>query len=120
MKNKRNLPIPFLVLILAGMVSLFSILATRNSPAGMVREDSLQMQTVEQERMAAFYFRILSWLSDLTPRATEPVRANPQPAPVPHVERTPRGHERQARVDLCTFPSAQNLAASKRRARNIN
>jgi hypothetical protein len=81
MKNKRNLPIPFLVLTLAGMVSLFSILATRSSRAGMVREDSLQMQTVEQERMAALYFRILSWLSDVTPRATEPVKATPEPAP---------------------------------------
>ena len=120
MKNKRNLPIPFLVLIMAGMVSLFSILATRSSPAGMVREDSLQMQTVEQERMAALYFRILSWLSDVTPRATEPVKANPQPAPVPHVEKKPRRHERQGSVELCTFPSAQNLAASKRRTRNVN
>ena len=57
MKNKQVLPIPFLILILAGLVSLFSIVATRRSPASTVRDDSLQMQTVEQERMAAIYFR---------------------------------------------------------------
>ena len=90
MKNKRALPIPFLILILAGVVSLFSILADRGSRASMVKDDSLQMQTVEQERMAAIYFRILSWLSDLTPRAAEPAKANPQPAPGPQVVKAPR------------------------------
>jgi len=120
MKNKRDLPIPFLILILAGVVSLFSILADRGSRASMVRDDSLQMQTVEQERMAAFYFQLLSWISNVTPRAAEPAKANPQPAPVPHAVRTPRRQEPQGRIELCTLPCRQNLAATKRRARNFN
>lgn len=120
MKNKRVLPIPFLILILAGVVSLFSIAADRGSRAAMVGDDSLQMQTVEQERMAAFYFRILSWLSDVTPRAAEPAKANPQPAPAPQPTKAPRRRQRQGRIELCTLPSGQNLAAGKRRAGNLN
>jgi hypothetical protein len=120
MKNKQVLPIPFLILILAGAVSLFSILADRGSRAGMVRDDSLQMQTVEQERMAAIYFRVLSWLSDITPRAAEPANANPQPAPMTQVIKAPLRRERQGRIEICTFPTAQNLATGKPRARNLN
>lgn len=121
MKNKQVLlPIPFLVLILAGVVSLFSMAAGRSSGAGTVRDDSLQMQTIEQERMAAFYFRILSWLSDLTPRTAQPAKANPQPAPTPQVIKTPRRRERPGRIELCTLPCAQKLAAAKRGARNFN
>jgi hypothetical protein len=78
------------------------------------------MQTIEQERMAEFYFRILSWLSDVTPRASEPAKANPQPAPVPQVIKAPLRRERQGRIELCTFPSGKNLSASKPRARNFN
>lgn len=120
MKNKRVLPIPFLILILAGVVSLFSIAADRGSRAGMVRDDSLQMQTVEQERMAAFYFRILSWLSDLTPRAAEPAKANPQPAHVPQSTKAPRRRARQGRIELCTLRSGKNLPAGKTSARTFN
>ncbi|HXW15122.1 MAG TPA: hypothetical protein VEN79_11485 [Terriglobia bacterium] len=120
MKNKQVLPIPFMILILAGVVSLFSIAATRKSPGSAVKDDSLQMQTVEQERMAAIYFRILSWLADVTPRAAEPVKANPQPAPVLPAGKTPRRGERRGRVELCALHSAQSLAASKYRARNLN
>ena len=120
MKNKQVLPIPFLILILAGLVSLFSIVATRRSPASTVRDDSLQMQTVEQERMAAIYFRILSWLSDVTPRAAEPVKANPQPAPISPAGKTPRRQERLNRVELCAFHPAHILAAIKCRARNLD
>jgi hypothetical protein len=107
-------------LILAGVVSLFSIAADRGSPAGKVREDSLQMQTVEQERMAAFYFRVLSWLSDFTPRTAEPAKTNPQPAPVPQSTKSPRRRQRQSRIELCTLRSGKNLAASKTGARSFN
>jgi len=86
----------------------------------MVREDSLQMQTIEQERMAAFYFRILSWFSDLTPRATQPAKANPQPAPTPQVIKAPRRPGRPGRIELCTLHSRRNLAASKAGTRNFN
>jgi hypothetical protein len=120
MKNKQVLPIPFLILILAGVVSLFSIAATRKSRVGMTKDDPLQMQTVEQERVAAIYFRILSWLSDVTPRPAGPVKANPQPAPVPPVGKTPRRRERRSSVELCTFHSTQSLTASKRRASNLD
>jgi hypothetical protein len=120
MKNKRGLPIPFLILILAGVVSLFSILADRGSKASMVRDDSLQMQTVEQERMAAIYFQILSWLSDISPRAIEPANSNPQSAPVPQVVKLPRRSDGQGRIELCTFRSRKNLVASQHHARNLN
>ena len=114
MKNKRVLPLPFLVLILAGVVSLFSILADRGSRGSMVRDSSLQTQTVEQERVAAIYFQMLSWLSDLNPRAVEPAKANPQPAPVPQVVKSLRRRERPGRIEFCRNPSGQNLAAGKR------
>jgi hypothetical protein len=120
MKNKRGLPIPFLILILAGAVSGFSILADHGSRGGRVRDDSLQMQTVEQERMAAFYFRILSWLSDVTPRAAEPAKADPQPVRLPQPTKAPQRRQRQGRTELCTLPSGQNLAASKRGASSLN
>lgn len=121
MKNNRGLlPIPFLILILAGVVSLFSILTDRGSRASMVRDDSLQMQTIEQEHMAEFYFRILSWLSDLTPRSTHPVKANPQPPPTPQIIKSPQRHERPGRIELCRLPFVQILAASKHRVCSIN
>ena len=120
MQNNRVLPLPFLILILAGVVSLFSIVADRGSRASLVRNDSLQMQTVEQERMAEFYFRILSWLSDVIPRKAEPVKASPPPAPMRQTPRTPRRREHQGRIELCTLRSGQTLAASKLRAPHLN
>jgi hypothetical protein len=70
--------------------------------------------------MAAIYFRLLSWLSDITPRAAEAAKANPQPAPVAKVVKAPRRQERPGRIELCTLHSGKNLAASKPRARNFN
>jgi hypothetical protein len=120
MKNKSGLPIPFLILILAGVVSLFSILSDHVSQAGKVRDDSVQMQTVEQERLAAFYFHILSWLSQITPRSAEPVKAHPQPAPVPQIIKAPRRREHPGRVELCTFTSVQNPAIGNRNTHHLN
>jgi len=117
MQNKRFLPIPFLILILAGVVSLFSIVADRSSRASTVRSDSLQMQSVEQERMAELYFHILSWLSDVIPRGADPVKANPQPAPVPPSTTAPRRRAHPGRIELCALRSGQILAVSKLRAR---
>ncbi|MFZ0963316.1 MAG: hypothetical protein WAO35_20845 [Terriglobia bacterium] len=116
MRNKQVLPIPFLILILAGVVSLFSIAADRGAKAGMVSENPVEMQTVEQERMAAIYFRVLSWLSDFTPRAEDPEKAKPQPTPVSHVVKAPARPTRLCRIELCTLRSAQSVAASKGRA----
>jgi hypothetical protein len=120
MKTKHNLPIPFVVLILAGAVSLFSIIATGTSRTGMVRDDSSQVQMVEQERMTALYFRILSWLSNVTPRTPEPAKANPQPIAVPQVGKTPQRHARQTGIELCTLHSAENLASANHHTHPIN
>jgi hypothetical protein len=120
MKNKQSLPIPFLILILAGVVSLFSIVADRGSRASTVGSDSMQMQTVEQERMTTFYFRILSWLSDLSPRAVHPAKANPQPAPGPKIMKAPQRSVRPGRIELCTFPDGEDLALNKRQAHTID
>ncbi len=120
MKNKGVLPIPFLILILAGVVSLFSILAGRGAKASMVKDDSLQMQTVEQERIAEFYFRTLSWFSDVIPRAAEPAKATPQAAPQRQTVKSTRRPDHQCRIDLCAFHYVQNLVAGKSRARSSN
>ena len=80
MKKWQGLPIPFLILILAGAVSLASIFSGRNSGASTVKDDSLQMQTVEQERMAALYFRILSWFSGIAAQPKEPGVTAPTPS----------------------------------------
>lgn len=118
MKNPRSLPIPFLILLLAGVVSLFSILADRGSRASTVKNDSLQVQTVEQERIAETYFHILSWLSEITPQPAEPAQADPAPAQQA-VKTTPCPAPR-SRFELCTFHSGKNLATPQRRARSLN
>ena len=117
MQSKRSVPLPFLILILAGIVSIGSLLSDRSARAGTIKSDSLQMQMVEQERMAEIYFRILSWLSDLSPRLAEPVKANPQPAPQ-NLRTPPRG-EHAGRIEFCTFHSARNLTAGTRRGRSL-
>jgi hypothetical protein len=120
MKHIRNLPMPFLILLFAGVVSIYSILVTRTSPAAQVHGDSLQMQTVEQERMAVMYFRVLSWLSDVTPQPAEPAQAEPKSATAPKVARTPDSSECPVRIELCSFPSSRNLAARKSHAHNLD
>ncbi len=86
----------------------------------MVRDDSLQMQTVEQERAAEFYFRVLSWLSDITPRTAKPAKASPQPTPAPRVVKSPRQRVRQGRIEYCVFRYARNLTTGKLRVPNLN
>jgi hypothetical protein len=120
MKPKQSLPIPFLILILAGVVSLYSIIAGRVSGAATVQDNSLQMQTVEQERVAEIYFQVLSWLSDVTHRTAEPVQAKPQPAAEPQVAKGPRHRECKVNVALCAFRYAHDLALGKSYARSLN
>ena len=98
MRNKQVLPIPFLIF----------------------RDDSLQIQTVEQERMAAFYFRVLSWLSDLTSRTAVPARPTPQRAPAPQIIKTPQGHPRPGRVEFCALRSGKLLSADQHHKRDVN
>lgn len=119
MKKSRGLPIPFLILILAGVISLSSALSSRNPRAGAVRDDSLQIQTVEQERIAEIYFRILSWFSGLMPCNPVPAKANPQPAPQP-IKAVPRQHQRPGRIELCALPCDRKVAASKSHALDLN
>jgi len=106
--------------ILAGVVSLFITVLDRGSRAAIVQDDSPQMQTIEQERMAEFYFRILSWLSDITPRAAKPATSHPQSAPVPHVVKSPRQRPRLGRIEFCKFHSRQNPFTNKLCAHNLN
>ena len=121
MKSRQGLPIPFLVLILAGVISLASVLLGRNSTAGTVKHDSLQMQTMEQERMAALYFRILSWLSDVTPGAKTPGKVTAPTPSTPHIIKAPPSrHEHAGRVEFCAFHSAHNFAAAIRRQLSSN
>jgi hypothetical protein len=120
MKHKRTLPIPFLILILAGVVSLYSSIAGRVSGAATVQDNSLQMQTVEQERVAAIYFRILSWLSDVTHRNSERVQAKPQSAAEPRVTRRLPRRQCQASIVLCAFRYAHDLASGKSRPASLN
>jgi len=113
MKRFRSLPIPFLILILAGVVSLYSLIATRSSGAAMAQGDSLQMQTVEQDRVAAIYFQVLSWLSDVNARTSKPAHAKPQPASVPQMAHHPRSSECRVIIELCTFHPSRKLAISE-------
>jgi hypothetical protein len=116
MKNWKGLPIPFLIIILAGVVSLFSIFVNRNSSAKSVSDDSVQMQTVEQQRVAAIYFRILSWFSDFAPTGSSPAKAQPAKAPSQqHLRQAPswcRPHP--GRIELCRFHSQRRLATAMR------
>lgn len=119
MQKKRVPPLPFLVLILAGVVSLVSIYTERSSRAKMAKEDPLQVQTVEQERMAALYFRILSWLSDVAPKGSAPPKAPPQPPRVSQAVKTWRAPTDRGKVELCALPAEPTVAGVKRLARNF-
>ena len=120
MKPKQSLPIPFVILILAAVVSMYSLVAGRASGAPVVQDNSLQMQTVEQERVAAIYFQVLSWLSDVTHRTAEAVQANPQPAAEPQVAKGLRQRGCRVNVALCAFRYAHDLALGKSHARSLN
>jgi hypothetical protein len=120
MKPKQNLPMPFLILILAGVVSIYSLVASRVSGAAAVQDNSLQMQTVEQERVAEIYFQVLSWLSDVTHRTAEPAQAKPQRATEPQVVNGSRHRECKVSVALCAFRYAHDLAVGKSHAGNMN
>jgi hypothetical protein len=78
------------------------------------------MQMVEQERMAALYFRVLSWLSDITPRTADAPKANRQPAAVPQGGKAPQPAAHQSPIELCTFHSAQSPAIADDGAHHIN
>jgi len=118
MQKKRVLPLPFLVLILAGLVSLVGIFAERNSRAKMAKEDPLKVQTVEQERMATLYFRILSWLSDVAPKGAAPPKAAPQPPRVSQAAKTWHAPAGRGKVALYALPAEPTVFEVKRLAPN--
>jgi len=118
MQKKRVPPLPFLVLILAGVVSLVSIITERSSRATMAKEDPLKVQTVEQERTAALYFRILSWLSDVAPKGSAPPKAAPQPPRVSQAVKTWHAPAGRGKVELCVLPAEPTVGGVKRLARN--
>jgi hypothetical protein len=120
MKSKQGFPLPFVILIVAGLVSLFSLVASRTSRASAATSDSLHVQMVEQERVAALYFGVLSWLSDVTSRPTAPSKAAPAPRPEGQVAKNPQVGKRHVRFELCTFRSALYAATRKRQASKLN
>jgi len=120
MKHKGVLPIPFLILIVAGVVSLFSVFADRQPRAAVTGSSPLQMQTVEQERMAVIYFRVLSWLSDVIPRGGDPVKANPPSHPAPKPTKASPRCGRPGRIELCTYHSGKNSTRYNPGTHNLN
>ena len=109
MRTKGVLPIPFLILILAGIIALCMVVADRGAGAAIVRDDSPRVQMIEQQRAAEYYFRVLSWLSDLTARPAKP--ANTHPQPTPHVVKSPR--QRLGRIEFCRLALGSNSTPSK-------
>jgi len=117
MQRRQFLPIPFLVLMLAGAVSLVSFAMDVSTRSGAPRRDSIQAQTVEQERLAAAYFSVLSWLSEVVPRAEKP--HSTAPSAVANVAKPSSAHPRWCRIEVCKFRYTRNLAAQNRAARRI-
>ena len=103
MQKKRFAPLaPFLAV--AGIVALSFTLGGRSAPA---TKEPAQIQTVEQERMAATYFRVLTFLSEVMPKRTsvrpqpEPAKGNPLASPASiELCRYWTGHDQP--VDKCT------------------
>jgi hypothetical protein len=115
MRNKTLLPVPFLILILAGVISLFSVATVRPSAARPNRADALRIQTVEQEKMAALYFRALSWLSDLTAWTAQPAaKSAPVSTPAKPTVKTPQPPRCLGHLEFCAFQTGHRLAANPR------
>ena len=120
MNKQKALPIPFLIMLLAGLAFIFSLIADRSSKATTDRGGSLQVQTVEQERMAEIYFRVLSWISDLTPRAKAAVTPQTRIAPTAQTVKVSTLASRPCRVEICVYHTTQNPLARRRQACNLN
>ena len=109
MQQKRSLPIPFIILMLAGIVALGTLIAGLSSGTVMARDASPELQSVEQERIAMGYLRILAWLSDLTQHT-----AAPTPITAQHMVAQKSEHTyRPIPLALYAFRSARNFAATR-------
>ena len=111
MQQKRSLPVPFVILILAGVVALGTLVAQWSSGTVMARDASPELQSVEQERIAMGYLRVLTWLSDLTQHTAEPTPITPQHMVAQPREKQSEQANRRIHVALCALRSARNLAA---------
>ncbi len=118
MKKQRSLPIPFLVFILAAVLSIFTSLADSGSRTGNGGNNSLQMQTIEQEQMATMYIRFMSWLSSVRLHPEDAAKAGPQPAPV--VSARPRAAGATTAIRLCAYHANQNLVLTARTRQTLN
>jgi len=74
MQKKRFVPLNAFLAV-AGVSLLFFFFTSRNAPAS---RETAQVQSMEQEKMAAVYFRVLSFLTDVMPgrQAAAPAPAN--------------------------------------------
>lgn len=108
-----------MILILAGIVAAYSLLAGRSSAASMGADD-LQIQTVEQERMVTTYFRVLSWLSAVSEHETFPKPTAPQRAAAMPGATIPQSTWRPVKISLCAFRSARDFATSRIRSHLLN
>ena len=108
MQHKRSLPIPFIILFLAGVVAFGTLIASWSSGTVMARDTSPELQSVEQERIALGYLRVLAWFSDLT----QPHPAMPQHLVAPPSEKKAQ-NDGHLNVALCAFRSARNFAATR-------
>jgi hypothetical protein len=116
MKKLRALPIPFLILILAGVVSLFSVFTGPGTPASGAQVSSLQAQAVQQQRAATVYFRVLSWLSDVTaPRDPQPGSTVDAPMSARHAVKITHGVACPSRIEFCSLHLAQTIPARRHR-----
>jgi len=116
MKKLRALPIPFLILILAGVVSLFSVFAGPGTPPSEAQVRALPALTVGQEHATTAYFRVLSWLLNVTaPRGTQPdSTVNPLKA-AQRMAKTTHAVLCPSRIELCTLRLTQNIASRTHR-----
>lgn len=119
MKDRRALPIPFLILILAGLVSLVGLFTSHRARASARDDDAVQVQTVEQERMVAMYFRVSSWLAGVTaPREAAPAHVNRPVTSLSRVAGAAGNPVPPGRIELCTMRLAHNADAKHRRCLN--
>jgi hypothetical protein len=118
MQMKRSLPLPFLVLILAGALLTVSFFAGRRSRARTAQEYPSGTQTVGQERMAALYFRVLSWLCDVAPKGSASSSAAQELSRVSQALQPGHALADQGKVDLSALPAEPAVVGANRVARN--
>ena len=108
MRKKRFASLNIL-LAAAGAAILFFFLTPRHVPA---TRGTAQLQTVEQERMAAVYFRVLSFLSSVMPES-HAVSSDPAPS-------KPNCVSAPARVELCNSWTGHDKPAENCRRNTLS